>query len=73
MADEQRLRRKRRSHSKKLSVSFSRNRWSDETPTNAGRINVSDITIKFKDIFKLLRYSQIINVRRISSSMRCKR
>jgi len=44
VADEQRLRRKRSHHSKRLSVSFSRsrNRWSDETPTSAGHINVSD-------------------------------
>ncbi|KYQ49099.1 hypothetical protein ALC60_11826 [Trachymyrmex zeteki] len=42
VTDEQRLRRKRRGHSKKLSVSFSRsgNRWSNETPTTAGHINV---------------------------------
>ncbi|XP_011694332.1 PREDICTED: uncharacterized protein LOC105453818 isoform X1 [Wasmannia auropunctata] len=42
-AEEQRLRRKRRSHhSKRLSVSFSRsqNRWSGESPTSAEHINV---------------------------------
>ncbi|XP_071634965.1 uncharacterized protein [Temnothorax longispinosus] len=44
VADEQRLRRRRRSHHSRLSVSFSRsrNRWSeiDETPTTTGHINV---------------------------------
>jgi len=56
VADEQRLRRKRSHHSKRLSVSFSRsrNRWSDETPTSAGHINVSDTIINFKDMSKLL-------------------
>ncbi|KYN03633.1 PREDICTED: uncharacterized protein LOC108773256 [Cyphomyrmex costatus] len=45
--DEQRLRRNRRSHSKRLSVSFSRsrNRWSNETPSTAGHINVIDTQI----------------------------
>ncbi|XP_011639824.2 LOW QUALITY PROTEIN: uncharacterized protein DDB_G0288805-like [Pogonomyrmex barbatus] len=40
--NEQRLRRKRSHHSKRLSVSFSRsrNRWSDETPTTAGHITI---------------------------------
>ncbi|EGI68821.1 hypothetical protein G5I_02474 [Acromyrmex echinatior] len=44
--DEQRLRRKRRTHPKRLSVSFSRsgNRWSNENPT-AGHINVIDTRI----------------------------
>ncbi|XP_012525355.1 dentin sialophosphoprotein [Monomorium pharaonis] len=47
-ADEQRLRRKRRSHhSKRLSVSFSRsrNRWSDEAASNTGQIDVIDTSI----------------------------
>ncbi|KYN19667.1 hypothetical protein ALC57_08143 [Trachymyrmex cornetzi] len=47
VTDEQRLRKKRRSHSKRLSVSFSRsgNRWSNETPTTAGHIKVIDTQI----------------------------
>lgn len=68
LADEQRRRRRRNYHSKRISGSYSRsrNRWSDETPTTSTRhINVASPTIQLKDISNLLRDSQTINIRRI--------
>ncbi|XP_070172500.1 uncharacterized protein MAL13P1.304 [Polyergus mexicanus] len=67
LTDEQKKRR-RNYHSKRISGSYlrSRNRWSNETPTNSTRhINVASPTIQLKDISNLLRDSQTINIRRI--------
>ncbi|XP_029172745.1 probable serine/threonine-protein kinase clkA [Nylanderia fulva] len=67
-ADEERLRRRRRNHSKRISGSYSRSRsrWSDEAPTTSTNyINVASPTIQLKDISNLLRNSQTINIRRI--------
>lgn len=66
--EEERLRRRRRNHSKRISGSYSRsrNRWSDEAPTTSTNyINVASPTIQLKDISNLLRNSQTINIRRI--------